>query len=139
MATPPRLSQSAARDIRLLRRFLAERDRRVEELIGRRSRQDPLRYEILRDAALADADSLDENINDYQVRYARLGARATIRSQIDFLVDCNLVELTPTAQDRREMVVKPTAKLIEFYNSVMPSLEGEVLKLCLALKNGDGK
>ena len=119
-------------DLRFLRTFLEARDRAFLRLLGRSVHRSHLRDEIVRRLVIEFGDGKLRRISFYQKETAYLGSATNIRDEIENLRLSGLVIITDDPSRKRAKLLRPTQRLVDFYNKEMNSLEADVRLLFLA-------
>lgn len=105
---------------------MENRERLLGKLFGRTLRRSAARDELLRLIILAFSKGQLLRPSAYVRQCAHYATGPSIRSEIDILVDADLVLLRPDPSHRTAYLVVPTKKLIDFYNREMPRLREEI-------------
>ncbi|MBV9655822.1 MAG: hypothetical protein JOZ42_14805 [Acetobacteraceae bacterium] len=123
------LDPEVSRDLAVLQEFAANRERHIAGLFGRTVRADPLRDKLLRVILLAFAEGKHMRVSHFVEECRSHGTPPSVRASINFLVEGGLVQLEPDPSHPRARLVRPTRKLVHFYNEQMPRLREEVARL----------
>ena len=116
------LSRDAALSLRLLHWFLESREDAIAELIGADYRPDPLRDELMRLVCLNFAEGQVRRLCDYQTDLAARWTQQSVAAAVDALDTANLVAIEADATGDASGSIRPTRRLVSFYNKNMPEV-----------------
>ena len=102
--------------------FYNERDQGLNELLGRTLPRSAVRDELIRAIVIAFGYGQAHHVSDYQRDLVKFRGRTAVREELDLLASLRLVDLLPDARDRRAILVKPTQRLIDWYNRSAPDV-----------------
>lgn len=122
------LSPLAAYEVRLLIEYAEGRAQALRGLFGRSVKANPIRDDLIRSIVWCFANDRIEPTAFYVRKLQNTAAASTIRLQLVSLQQFGLVVLDQNPADRRVYFVRPTNKLIMWYNRTMPQLLREALK-----------
>lgn len=108
--------------LRVLIAFFEAREDALNRLLGRDYRTNPIRDEMMRRVCLDHAAGQTRSLAAYQKDLGRFWSKTSIARALDALVATNLVSILDDPSDHRARLIKPTGKLIGFYNEFMPSI-----------------
>lgn len=127
-AQPGSLDREVASDLALLRKFVANRERHLEALFGRQTRQSLLRDEVLRLSVVLFGVGRTETVSYYVRKCSNLGTAPSVRYVIRIMEQAGLAILD-MGKSSKSPTVHPTEKLITFYNDRIPRLRDDILRL----------
>ena len=115
------LNRDAAISLRLLHWFMESREEALAVLTGAHYRPDPLRDELMRSICLFFAEGHIRALAEYQKDLEPRWTATEVEQALDTLRAVHLVTVDGAA-DGPEGVVRPTMRLISFYNDTMPKV-----------------
>ena len=115
------LSRDAAISLRLLHWFMESREEALAVLLGAHYRPDPLRDELMRSICLFFAEGHIRALAEYQKDLEPRWTATEVEQALDTLRAVHLVAVEGTA-DGPDGLVRPTMRLISFYNDTMPKV-----------------
>lgn len=115
------LSRDAAISLRLLHWFMESREEALAVLMGVHYRPDPLRDELMRSICLFFAEGHIRALAEYQKDLEPRWTATEVEQALDTLRAVHLVAVEDMAKGP-EGVVRPTMRLISFYNDTMPKV-----------------
>ena len=115
------LSREAAISLRLLHWFMESREEALELLMGVHYRPDPLRDELMRSICLFFAEGQVRALAEYQKDLEPRWDADAVAQALDTLRTVHLVAVA-AAEDGTEGGIRPTMRLISFYNDTMPKV-----------------
>ena len=115
------LSRDAAISLRLLHWFMESREEALALLMGVHYRPDPLRDELMRSICLFFAEGQIRALAEYQKDLEPRWDADAVAQALDTLRTVHLVAVT-AADDGGEGNIRPTMRLISFYNDTMPKV-----------------
>ncbi len=115
------LSRDAAISLRLLHWFMESREEALAVLMGVHYRPDPLRDELMRSICLFFAEGHIRALAEYQKDLEPRWTATEVEQALDTLRAVHLVAVDGAA-DGPDGVVRPTMRLISFYNDTMPKV-----------------
>ena len=115
------LSRDAAISLRLLHWFMESREEALALLMGVHYRPDPLRDELMRSICLFFAEGQIRALAEYQKDLEPRWDADAVAQALDTLRTVHLVAVT-AADDGGEGGIRPTMRLISFYNDTMPKV-----------------
>lgn len=121
-AEPGSLSVEAALGASTLMSFAAGRDRAMERLFGRKLRRSRSRDELLRLIILTFADGRTQRMLHYQRMCTHLATAPVIRAELTTMAMCGVVLLERDPTHQQALLVVPTRKLVDFYNTEISQL-----------------
>lgn len=116
------LNREAALSLRLLHWFLESREEAIAELIGPGYRPDSLRDELMRSVCLHFSHGHVRDLVDYQQDLASRHAAPSVAAAFEVLALVHLVTIDHDAPVGSAKLIKPTKRLISFYNKNMPAV-----------------
>ena len=115
------LSRDAAISLRLLHWFMESREEALALLMGAHYRPDPLRDELMRSICLFFAEGQTRALAEYQKDLEPRWDADAVAQALDTLRTVQLVAVA-AAEDGTEGGIRPTMRLISFYNDTMPKV-----------------
>ena len=115
------LSRDAAISLRLLHWFMESREEALAVLMGVHYRPDPLRDELMRSICLFFAEGHVRALAEYQKDLEPRWSAMEVEQALDTLRTVHLVAVEGAA-DAAGSAVRPTMRLISFYNDTMPKV-----------------
>ena len=115
------LNRDAAISLRLLHWFMESREEALALLMGVHYRPDPLRDELMRSICLFFAEGQIRALAEYQKDLAPRWDADAVAQALDTLRTVHLVAVA-AAGDGGEGGIRPTMRLISFYNDTMPKV-----------------
>ena len=115
------LSRDAAISLRLLHWFMESREEALAVLMGVHYRPDPLRDELMRSICLFFAEGHRRALAEYQKDLEPRWTATEVEQALDTLRAAHLVAVEDRANGP-DGVVRPTMRLISFYNDTMPKV-----------------
>ena len=125
-ASPGSLSGEVLSDLRVYREFLADRERAMLGLYGKRLPRSQVRDDLIRAVLVQFGAGQTHNISFYQRTLAHVGSQTAVRMEMSRLVDLGLLLVEAGDGDRRAALVVPTQRLVDWYCTQMPRLYDEV-------------
>ncbi len=115
------LNRDAAISLRLLHWFMESREEALAVLMGVHYRPDPLRDELMRSICLFFAEGHIRALAEYQKDLEPRWTATEVEQALNTLRTVHLVAVDGAA-DEPDRVVRPTMRLISFYNDTMPKV-----------------
>ena len=115
------LNRDAAISLRLLHWFMESREEALALLMGEHYRPDPLRDELMRSICLFFAEGHIRALAEYQKDLEPRWTAMEVEQALDTLRTVHLVAVEGMG-DGPDGVVRPTMRLISFYNDTMPKV-----------------
>ena len=115
------LNRDAAISLRLLHWFMESREEALALLMGVHYRPDPLRDELMRSICLFFAEGQVRALAEYQKDLEPRWDADAVAQALDTLRTVHLVAVA-AAEDGAEGGIRPTMRLISFYNDTMPKV-----------------
>ncbi len=116
------LSPAVHRDLILIRRYIAARDRALGPLLGETVQQNPLREEIARAVLIQFGYGRVSAVGHYVHHCERLASSFAVRSEIRALVDLHLLVTRKLETDGRVTLVAPTTRLVRGVSRAVPRI-----------------
>ncbi len=114
------LSRDAAISLRLLHWFMESREEALAVLMGAHYRPDPLRDELMRSICLFFAEGHVRALAEYQKDLEPRWSADAVAQALDTLRAVHLVAVDGLPGDGADGGIRPTKRLISFYNDTMP-------------------
>ncbi len=115
------LNRDAAISLRLLHWFMESREEALAVLLGVHYRPDPLRDELMRSICLFFAEGHIRALAEYQKDLEPRWTATEVEQALNTLRAVHLVAVDG-AVDGADGVIRPTMRLISFYNDTMPKV-----------------
>ena len=116
------LSRDAAISLRLLHWFMESREEALAVLMGVHYRPDPLRDELMRSICLFFAEGHVRALTEYQKDLEPRWTAMEVEQALDTLQTVHLVAVDGGVSDGAGGAIRPTMRLISFYNDTMPKV-----------------
>ena len=114
------LSRDAAISLRLLHWFMETREEALAVLMGAHYRPDPLRDDLMRSVCLFFAEGHVRALAEYQKDFEGRWTADAVTQAVDALRTVHLVAVDGGIEDEAAGLIRPTMRLISFYNDTMP-------------------
>lgn len=114
----------------MVRQVMLARALLFQEFLGAKIRPSAVRDGITRLALFECAEGREQRLSFYQSELQYLGSRFAIRDEVHRLVQLGALVLTDDPTDSRAILVKPSQKLVDWYEQQVPRLVDEWYRLC---------
>jgi hypothetical protein len=124
-------------DLMVMRAFIQARHEAFAAFVGVKMRRSVMRDEIVRIALLEHAKGRSPRLSHFQSELAKFGSKFAVRDEILRLSHRGVLVLGKETENGRGVVVRPSQGLADWYETQLPRVKTEWMRLTHALIRQD--